>query len=65
MMGVTWKGSGLVSGSQNAEQSIGFGPGEFAPRGVLGLRTYAGFYLYFCYASAFGRGPAPGLGRPG
>jgi hypothetical protein len=64
MIGVTWKGSGLVSDSRSAIQSIGFGPEELFSGHPLALQTRAGFYLYFSYASAFGRWPAPGVGSP-
>jgi hypothetical protein len=62
MIGVTWKGSDLVSDSRNAKQSIDFDRDQFLPASVLGLRTYGGFYFFFSYASAFSRWPAPGVG---
>jgi len=60
MMGAIWKGSGVVMQSWGGKQLSG----ACGTVPVPGLRTYAGYYYYFTYASAFGRCPAPGFGSP-
>jgi len=63
-MGVTWKGSDVVSIDWNTTDLSGSCLGGFAPGSAFGLQTYFGFTFYFTYASAFGRCPAPGEGNP-